>query len=107
MREVSLWLHCYTEITLSLHLPTASKRRERGLSGSVCIGSCNGEYRSKVLNSMIDTFETKHEAETFGLQMGEGMDRQREAQLSVERDKIELLLVYNGFSEARVIGHTT
>ena len=32
--------------------------------------SCNGEYQSKVLNSMIDTFETKHEAETFGLQMG-------------------------------------
>ena len=31
--------------------------------------SCNGEYQSKVLNSMTDTFESKHEAEKFGLQM--------------------------------------
>ena len=69
MREVSLWLDYYTEITLSLHLPTASKQRAAGLCGSGVYWSCNGESQSKVLNSMTDTFESKHEAEKFGLQM--------------------------------------
>jgi len=47
MREVTLWLHYYTEITLSLHLPTGSKQRAGGLSGSVCIGVATASTNRK------------------------------------------------------------